>query len=162
MGKHNDEKIALENSTINIFLNLFNTNHQEQYELYERRESPDFVLKSLTGELLGLEVAHLFYDPEEAMMLLGRSNKKSHGIEMLDGLLYELNRLLKQKEIKVLKYTSIYPTSLVIRNASPIFGMSDLLKEKKKIIKVNNYENVWFVSRDGNNNEWLMKDILTV
>ncbi|WP_044479542.1 hypothetical protein [Paenibacillus antibioticophila] len=161
MKNHNDEKFALENAAIDIFLNLLNIHHQDQYELVERRESPDFVLKSQNGELLGIEVAHLFCDPEEAKMLLGRSNNKMHGIEEFSDLLNVLNSLLKQKETKVLKYESTYPTSLVIRNGSPIFGMSDLLRDKERIYRPSIYKNVWFVSKDGNYNDWLMKDILT-
>lgn len=86
MKNHNGEKFALENATVDIFLNLFNFNHKDQYILVERRESPDFILKGLNGELLGLEVAHLFYDSEEAKMLLGRSDNKVHGIEKFDDL----------------------------------------------------------------------------
>lgn len=105
-------------------------------------------MKSQNGELLGIEVAHLFCDPEEAKMLLGRSNNKMHGIE-------EFSDLQKQK------YESTYPTSLVIRNGSPIFGMSDLFRDKERIYRPSIYKNVWFVSKDGNYNDWLMKDILT-
>ncbi|WP_248912445.1 hypothetical protein, partial [Paenibacillus antarcticus] len=162
MKNHNEEKFALENAAVEIFSNLFNINHKDQYELVERRESPDFVLRDLKGELLGLEVAHLFYDPEEAKMLLGRSDNKMHGTDKFDDLLNAFNRLLKQKETKILKYESTYPTSLVIRNASPIFGMSDLLRDKELIYKPSIYKNVWCVSRDGNYNDWLMKDILMV
>lgn len=95
MKNHNEEKSALENAAVDIFLKLFNINHKDQYELVERRESPDFVLKSSKGELLGLEVAHLFYDPEEAKMLLGRSANKMHGIEIFNDLLSAFNSLLK-------------------------------------------------------------------
>lgn len=37
MKNHSDEKFALENAAIDIFLNLLNINHQDQYELVERR-----------------------------------------------------------------------------------------------------------------------------
>ena len=160
MKNHNEEKFALENAAVDIFLNLFNINHKDRYELVERQESPDFVLKGSKGELLGLEVAHLIYDPEESKMLLGRSDNKMHELEKFDDLVNALNSLLKQKEKKILKYESTYPTSLVIRNASPIFGMSDLLRDKELIYKPSIYKNVWFVSKDGNYNDWLMKDNL--
>lgn len=160
MKNHNDEKFALENAAVDIFINLYNCNHSEQYELVERRESPDFVIRNLEGELLGIEVAHLFYDHEEAKMLLGRSDKKLHGPETNNDLINTMNNLLKQKEKKVLKYESIYPISLVIRNASPIFGMSDFLRDKELIYKPSKYISVWFVSKDGNYNDWLMKDFL--
>ncbi|PPQ49029.1 hypothetical protein C5G87_10580 [Paenibacillus peoriae] len=162
MKNHNEEKFALENAAIEIFINLHNCNHNGQYELIERRESPDFVLRNSEGELLGIEVAHLFYDFEEAKMLLGRSSNNTHGLEMNNELINILNNLLKQKEKKVLKYEGIYPIALVIRNASPIFGMSDFIRDKELIYKPIIYKSVWFVSKDGNYNDWLMKDILKI
>ncbi|OKP88503.1 hypothetical protein A3844_07315 [Paenibacillus helianthi] len=162
MKNHSDEKYALENAALGIFLNLFNLNHKDQLKLVEKRESPDFVLENLKGELLGLEVAHLFYDSEEAKMILGRSNNDLHGIEIYENFISALNHLLKQKEKKILKYENTYPTALLIRNASPIFGMSCLLRNKNLIYKPRVYNNVWFVSKDGNYNDWLMTDILKV
>lgn len=54
-----------------------------------------------------------------------------------------------------------YPIALLIRNASPVYGMSDFLKYKNAIYKPEKYSHIWFVSKDGNNNEWLLKDMLT-
>ncbi|MFC5406453.1 hypothetical protein [Cohnella soli] len=148
MNNHNEEKYALENAAAEIFLKLYNINHLDQFEIVERRESPDFVLKNKNGDLLGLEIAHLFYDSEEAKMLLGRSNNRTHGIETFDKFLDNLNNLLRHKETKKSIYESSYPTSLVIRNTSPLFGMSDVLRAKDLIYKPTGYKSVWFISKD--------------
>lgn len=162
MKNHNDEKYALEEAAVSIFISLYNLNHKDQLEIVERRECPDFVIKNMKGNLIGLEVAHLFYDSEEAKMLLGRSTKEIHGTENTEDYIETLNGLLKQKEKKIIKYETTYPTTLLIRNASPIFGMSCFLREKTMIYKPSKYNQVWFVSKDGNYNDWLMKDLLTV
>ncbi|AUS27804.1 MULTISPECIES: hypothetical protein [Paenibacillus] len=69
-------------------------------------------------------------------------------IEANNELINTLNKLLKLKERKVLKYESICPTALVIRNASPIFGMSDFIRDKELIYKASVYKSVWFISKD--------------
>ncbi|EHB68481.1 MULTISPECIES: hypothetical protein [Paenibacillus] len=162
MNNHNDEKYALEEAAVSIYMNLYNLNHKDKLEIAERRECPDFVLKNEKGDFMGLEVAHLFYNSEEAKMILGRSTNEIHGLENSKDYIETLNGLLKQKEKKILKYETIYPITLLIRNASPIFGMSCFLREKNLIYKPSKYTNVWFVSKDGNYNDWLMKDLLTV
>lgn len=143
MNNHNDEKYALEEAAVSIYINLYNLNHKDKLEIAERRECPDFVLKNEKGEL-------------------GRSTNEIHGLENSKDYIETLNGLLKQKEKKILKYETIYPITLLIRNASSIFGMSCFLREKDLIYKPSKYTNIWFVSKDGNYNDWLMKDLLTV
>ncbi|WP_025678852.1 hypothetical protein [Paenibacillus massiliensis] len=161
MRNHSDEKSALEEAAINIFIDLYNFNRQDDLKVVEKQECPDYILKNKKEDLIGIEVTHLFYDAEEAKMLLDRSNKELHGLEDSTNYIGTLNKLLKQKEKKIDKYDAIYPIALLIRNASPVYGMSDFLKYKSVIYKPEKYCHIWFVSKDGNNNEWLLKDLLT-
>lgn len=162
MKNHNDEKSALEEAAVNIFVDLYNFNRKDYIEVAERRECPDYIIKNIEGDFMGLEVTHLFYDSEEAKMRLGRSTKEMHGLENSTNIIGTLNELLKQKEKKIDKYNAPFPTALLIRNASPVFGMSCFLSNKRAIYKPGKYTHVWFVSKDGNYNDWVMKDLLTV
>ncbi|MDY7993100.1 hypothetical protein ACYCSE_01215 [Paenibacillus sp. SEL1] len=162
MKNHDDEKSALEEAAISNFVDLYNLNREDHLEVIERRERPDYILKSIKDGLVGLEVTHLFYDAAEAKMLFGRSAEEMHGLENSASYIQVLNELLKQKEKKIEKYDAAYPIALLIRNASPIFGMSDFLRNKNAIYKPEKYTHIWFVSKDGNDNEWSLKDLLTV
>lgn len=161
MRNHDDEKVALEEAAINIFINLYNFNRKDDLRVVKKQECPDYILKNKKENLLGIEVTHLFYDAEEVKILFDRSNKKLHGLENSINYIETLNKLLKKKEQKIDKYDAIYPIALLIRNASPLYGMSDFLRYKTAIYKPEKYSHIWFVSKDGNNNEWLLKDLLT-
>lgn len=74
-------------------------------------------------------------------------------------LIAELNKRIQTKEMKINNYATAYPIALIIRNASPAFGMSDILRAKELIYKPQGrFTHVWFLSRDGSD-EWLMKDL---
>lgn len=162
MTSHDEEKAELEQAALDLFLTIYNANRDVPISVLHRQERPDFVLTDPDDNVLGLEVTHLFYDQLEAMTLLGRSNLSIHGYEVISESLDTLNRLLKQKEEKMRKYEADYPVSLLIRNSTRIFGMSDFLKYKETIYKPDGALHIWFLSRDGGNNEWLLKDLLTV
>lgn len=161
MRNHNDEKSALEEAAIRIFIDIYNFNRKDDLKVIEKQECPDYILKNIKDEFTGIEVTHLFYDSEEAKMLLGRSDREFHGLESSTHHIKTLNELLKQKDKKIDKYDVVYPVALLVRNASPVYGMSDFLKYKNEIYKPEKYSHIWFVSKDGNNNEWLLKDLLT-
>lgn len=161
MKNHNEEKAALEAAAIGIFLNIYNLNHPEPLSIWRRQERPDFVLMDTHHHQIGMEVTHLFYDHLEARRVLGRLNPNTHGEENFEGFMQVLNERLHQKEEKFRKYNQSYPVALLIRNASPLFGMSDVLKHKNLVYKPSGMLNVWFLSKDGAD-EWVMKDLLDV
>ncbi|URJ58873.3 hypothetical protein [Paenibacillus polymyxa] len=142
MRNHNDEKSALEEVAISIFIDLYNFNRQDDLKVVKKQECPDYILKNTKEDFIGIEVTHLFYDPEEAKMLLGRSTKEFHGLENSTHYIETLNELLKQKEKKIDKYNAVYPVALLVRNASPVYGMSDFLKYKSAIYKPEKYSHI--------------------
>ncbi|WP_168123025.1 hypothetical protein [Paenibacillus sp. HB172176] len=160
MNSHNREKYALEEAALQLFLDLYHANHSSRYTCVERRESPDFVLRDDKGESVGAEVAHLFYNAEEARMLLGRSTKKYLALQKIEDLINVLNELMRHKEAKREKYESSYPNILLIRNTSPIWGISDVLRMKGFIQPTAAFERIWFISRDGSYKQWVMKNLL--
>lgn len=98
MKDHNDEKSALEEAAIGIFIDLYNFNRQDDLKVVKKQECPDYILKNMKEDFIGIEVTHLFYDSEEAKMLLGRSDRTFHGLENSTHYVETLNELLKQKE----------------------------------------------------------------
>ena len=121
MNKHNDEKDKLEGYALDYFLNK----HKPYWELVEKKEKPDFLLRSKeTGKQFGIEVTHLWYDDEEARMLLGRSNKKVSDLQNADTLIKELNNRLVKKDTKARKYKFDKPMFLLIRITSRVFDKS--------------------------------------
>lgn len=162
--RNDQEKRYLERAAARIFIDIYNRNHEPKLRLLYQRERPDAVLQiqdSLQRQI-GVEITHLFYDSEEAKMLLGRSKVNKHSKEIIELLVKELNHRIQIKETKISTYATEYPIALLIRNASPAFGMSDILREKHLIYKPQaKFTHVWFLSRDGSE-EWLLKDLNTL
>lgn len=159
MKRRDDEKLHLEREAISIFVNIYNRNHPVKLRLLYQQEKPDAVLQNAKRQKLGLEVTHLFFGSEEAKMLFGRSQETSCSLESLDVLVEELNKRIARKEQKINGYSHDYPVALLIRNASPVFGMSNILAVKGRIRKPQPYfTHTWFLSRDGSE-EWLLKDL---
>ncbi|WP_409342981.1 hypothetical protein [Paenibacillus sp. MBLB4367] len=159
MKRRNEEKLHLEKEAISIFVNIYNRNNPVKLRLLYQQEKPDAVLQDAKRQKLGLEVTHLFFGSEEAKMLFGRSQETSCALETLDVLVEELNKRIERKEQKISAYSHDYPVALLIRNASPAFGMSNILAVKDRIRKpLPSFVHTWFLSRDGSE-EWLLKDL---
>ncbi|WP_338552447.1 hypothetical protein [Paenibacillus sp. KS-LC4] len=153
------EKRELERTAVRIFIHLYNQNYESKLRLLYQRERPDAVLQHRNHHIIGVEITHLFYDSEEAKRLLGRSKSPNLNLEVVEMLIAELNKRIQTKEMKINNYATAYPIALIIRNASPAFGMSDILRAKELIYKPQGrFTHVWFLSRDGSD-EWLMKDL---
>jgi hypothetical protein len=154
-----EEKHQLERTAVRLFLSIYNLNNLAKLRLLYQRDIPDAVLQQQDQRLLGMEITHLFYDSEEAKMLLGRSKGRVDSQEVVEMLIAELNKRIQIKEIKIDHYESDYPIALLIRNVSATFGMSDILRAKELLYKPQGrFTNVWFLSRDGTE-EWLLKDL---
>ncbi|KQX51360.1 MULTISPECIES: hypothetical protein [unclassified Paenibacillus] len=156
---HDSEKCALEDAALGIFMKKFNEMNQNKLHLYVRNLRPDFILKDTEEKLVGLEIAHLYYDSKEAKMLLGRDNNSSHGVETINELINELNNLIVKKARKYRELELDHSIELLIRNASPIFRMNDILRFIDEIIEQYTFEHIWFISRD-ENNEWILIDLV--
>ncbi|WP_133257484.1 hypothetical protein [Paenibacillus montanisoli] len=159
MSEHNSEKYLLENAAVNIFIQIYNQNYKDQLTIQVRQERPDVILAHAGQEFSGLEITHLFYDSQQAKVLLGRSEDDFDRIETMDKSIDTLNELIKKKERIYRDLGLSHDLSLLIRNASPIYGMTDFLKHKECIYKSYVFTNIWFLSRDGDG-EWLLTDLL--
>lgn len=161
MRKHNDEKAALERAAMQQFLHIYNRNHTPLLSIWKRQERPDYVLKNAEHEYLGVEITHLFYNHIEARMLLGRQLERDQaGIGRFEAYIRVMNNLLKQKEEKLGGYNQPFPVSLLMRNASPGFGMSDMIRYRNMVYRPTGMQHVWFLSRERYQQEWLLTNLL--
>ncbi|SDN38772.1 hypothetical protein SAMN04487897_102737 [Paenibacillus sp. yr247] len=149
MNKHEDEKKALEQVAIDIFLELYNVNNKVTLRMVQQQEKPDALLEDARNNRVGLEVTHLFYDTEEARLMMSRSELTKPGAEVLDTFLQVINDRIQSKEQKFKDYSQDYPCMLLIRNVSLLFGMSDILGRKHKLVlPCGHFTQVWLLSRD--------------
>jgi hypothetical protein len=156
MNKYDLEKYQLEKAAVDIFIELYNENFNNQLEIVQKQESPDFLLKDSRGNSISIEIAHIFYDPLEAKMLLNRCNKLIHGIENFQVFIEKFNEVLAKKCRVREKFEINYPCSLLIRNASPIFTYEDI-RESIQYVEIpnNNYKDIWVLSRN-NMSAWIL------
>ncbi|NHN28434.1 hypothetical protein [Paenibacillus agricola] len=157
--KNDREKRALERAAVRIMIEIYNRNHDNKLRLLYQQEKPDAVLEDAYRRKIGMEITHLFYDAEEAKRLLGRSIDNIQRLAVIEQLIDVLNLRIQIKESKIQTYSNAYPNSLIIRNLSSSFGMSQILQAKDSLRPpLGKFTNIWFLSRDGSN-DWLMKDL---
>lgn len=161
MDTHNNEKMAMEREAVKLFIGLYNRMSDNPLRLLYQQDRPDAVLEDSKRRKLGMEITHLFYDDKEAKELLGRSDGTpvDWENERIGPIIYNLNELISRKLAKKQSYSEGYPISLLIRNASPVFGMADFLAHQQRVkLSPGVFEHIWFLSRDGGE-EWKLAEI---
>jgi hypothetical protein len=162
---HRIVKRDWERQAIRLFIELYNRSGEGSgYRLLYQQEKPDAVLeeKGPLRRKLGVEITHLFYSQEEAMRVLGHGQPpKERGAESFNHLLDELNLLIRKKIGKRSSYSMAYPIALLVRNASPGFGMSDFLARQSEVQlpDAGVFTHIWFLSRDGGD-EWKLLQLV--
>lgn len=159
---HNDEKLQLERAAVREFIRLYNGRYSVKLRLLYQHDRPDAVLQDSQGSKIGLEITHLFYDATEAKALLGRRDGSMNGPSgpiTLAHLIAKLNELIRRKESKKQAYDPAYPISLLIRNASPTFRLSEIWAAREHIRKPNDsFLDTWFLTRDGTP-DWMLVNL---
>lgn len=150
------EKKLLEEYAVSYFLSELNRIEGQAYVINKHLDKPDFLVNDrLTGEEIGIEVTHLFYDPEEAKMLLDRPRKFDHGSMDIHHLIDRLNRLIQQKAQKAPDYLPISKTILLVRVASPVFDKEDFDRlEQEIIVPENIFWQIWLLFRNSSDVGW--------
>lgn len=157
-------KRAWEREAILLFIREYNRlDNEPGYRLLFQQERPDAVLeeKGALRRKLGVEITHLFASQQEAMDVFNRRipAPRQEGVT-IDHLLKELNQLISKKVGKRSAYSMSYPIALLIRNASPDFGMSDFLPRLTEVdLPTGVFTHIWFLSRDGSV-EWKLAELL--
>jgi hypothetical protein len=121
-----DERQALERAACEHFLKAHNATHRTNFQIAEHRDKPDFLVRDArVGEPLGIEVMHLYYDPKEAQMVLGRRPNELHGVMTVSGLIAKFNVDVAEKLGRAAKYDFSGKMILLVRVTSPIFDKDD-------------------------------------
>lgn len=143
-----NEKPELEVAACNYFLQSYNSFLKTNFSLIDHDDKPDIIIKdNNSGEVIGLEVTHLFYDTNEAKILLGRSLNIIHDPMNMYTLVQRLNDLLQKKTEAALKYSFAKRMFLLVRVASPIFFLSDfeIYEDEINIPMFNPFDQIWLL-----------------
>lgn len=159
---HVKDKRDWEREAVRLLIDLYNRSGSgSTYRLLFQQERPDAVLEDCrTRRKLGVEITHLFYSQEEAMRVFHGQPPVKWGPEDFHHLLGELNHLIARKVGKRSSYSMAYPIALLVRNASPGFGMADFLARRSELILPPRdiFDHIWFLSRDGGD-EWKLLEL---
>jgi len=143
----NSEKELLERSAVLLFIDRYNKIFNDELKLFSLGDKPDSIITNARGEKVGIEIAHLFYDAEEAKYTLGRGNTNSKKI--LRNYILSLNAILIKKEKKwqdYLCHCCHCPVWLLIRSASQLLSYEIIEAYKKDLyIPPQSYEHIWLL-----------------
>lgn len=151
-----DEKERLERRALAFFLRLYNRRFNTKFRILKKRERPDFEVKDKhDGQMLGVEVSHIFHDKKEAMMMLGRDLSHIHGIITAEDHVHVLQRVLKKKAEKFLGYDCDAPIVLVIRDFNQIFDAKTIFDPRLHfMMPASGYKEVWYMTRSSPLKKW--------
>ncbi len=149
MKKTRQDKWNLEREAADLFIHSYNALHGAEFVLTKHIDKPDFVAtdKEL-GLSVGIEITHLFYDEDEARLLLGKTSNHVIADEVvLDKLVSVLNNRLKTKSEKAKHYQYYNDMILVIRVASPVFDKAtfDALERYISIPQTTVFDQIWLL-----------------
>jgi len=153
-----DEKRALEQAAAEEFVEAINRITGSRFQIIRHHDKPDIVIAdSLTGRTIGVEVTHLFYDEEEARLLLGRpvDSVPAFKIETMEEFTDRLNELLAQKAEKSDGYEFSGELGLLVRVVSPMFTKADFDRYERLIrVPDNDYHHIWLLFCDFDREKW--------
>jgi hypothetical protein len=152
-----EEKAGLERAACEGFLQSYNAEYGTSFVIKKHRDRPDFLIADASGEEIDIEMAHLYYDREQAKTSLFRGEKeKLHGIMQTDKLITELNTLLESKAAQAVKYNFGNRLFLVVRNTSPIHELADfeMFEENIHIPPSHPFAHIWLLCKDPRTNKW--------
>lgn len=146
-----NEKLALELAACTYFIASYNGLHKTKFQIQKHQDRPDFLLKDVdTGEMVGVEVMHLYYDAVEAKMVLGRLSGKLHGVMTISHLIQQLNSDLADKINTAASYDFPGKLILLVRVASPIFDRQDfdMYEDEITVPQPNTIAEIWLLFWD--------------
>lgn len=151
-----DEKERIEREALAFFLRLYNRKFHRKYRLLVKRERPDFEVRDrFSGDVVGVEVSHIFHDKKEAMMMLGRDPSLIHGIITAKDHVDVLMEILKKKAQKIWGYDFDGPILLVLRDFSRIFSARILFDARLGLkVPASGYLQIWYMGRSRPWKKW--------
>lgn len=145
------EKELLEEFAIKYFINQLSRIENNPYTIVEHTDKPDFIIQNeKSREILAVEIAHLYYDQEEAKMIFGRSKRKVHSGEYGEMYIQRLNSLIADKIKKYGNYDFAGNIILVIRVTSRVFDLN-LFRQYYDLIEIpgNMYSQICLIDLRG-------------
>lgn len=157
-----DEKWLMEESAALALVEIFNLQQGTYFEIVAHFDRPDVVIEDKkSGQRIGVEVTHLFYDDAEARMFLGRSRQENHPPEYIEEYINRLNGLLQQKAEKAKGYGHADPLALLIRVVSPVFHTHDFkVYASKIIVPASDFKYIWLLFYDFIAHRWTVLEQL--
>lgn len=151
-----DEKEKIEREALAYFLRLYNRKFDAKYRIAEKRERPDFEVEDrISGNRMGVEIAHIFHDKKEAMMMMGRDPSEIHGIITAQDHVDVFAEVLKKKGEKARSYPFDGPLVLVLRDFSRIFTPKFLFDERLGLkVPSSPYREIWYLARSRPIKKW--------
>ncbi|MFA5317144.1 MAG: hypothetical protein WC369_06980 [Dehalococcoidales bacterium] len=146
----NSEKTNLERTALDKFLNEYNRLNVTTLKFKEHQDKPDFLVEdSKNTKIIGIEVKDLFYDEDEAKILLGRSDTPHHSLMNSNTIIEKLNECLVSATEKAQKYKFNYEMFLLIRVASPIFDISTFdIYKTDIVVPPNIFSEIWLIHQN--------------
>lgn len=153
------EKNRLEEAACNYFIEAYNQLNSTGFKIKQHRDKPDFVVEdSVSDQVIGIEITYLYYDAEDAKMLLGRSKKRlhePHGLMKHTDWIKALNVRLHEKDLAARKYNFEHRMFLVIRVAPSPFDKSTLSTYGDDIvIPPDVFDEIWLLFYDLSRQAW--------
>lgn len=153
------EKTELEEAACNYFIDAYNQRRGTAFKIKQHRDKPDFVVEDpVSGQVVGIEITHLYYDPEDAKMLLGRSNKKlhePHGPMNDTDWIDTLSTRLQEKDLAGREYNFEHRMFLVVRVAPSPFDKSTLqMYEDDIVIPPSAFDEIWLLLYASSRQAW--------
>ena len=151
-----NEKQELERAAIKYFVSSYNKAYRGKLVIEKRQECPDFILSNGNKGQIGAEVTNLFYDLQEAKLLLGRSETDSHPGMCSTELISRLNKILEKKNNDAIKYHYLGELILIIMVASPIFGCKTIHMYKADVVipRNNIFSEIWLLFYNYQKQRW--------
>ena len=151
-----NEKTKLEKAALDYFVEAYNNRGFTKLKFKKHSDKPDFIVEdSQTNRAIGIEIKHLYYDCDEAKILLDRSDKPIHNMMNSTKIIMKLNKLLQNAAESAKKYGFKDELFLIVRVASPIFDKSSFdMFEGDIVIPSILFKEIWLLFYDFSRQAW--------
>lgn len=156
-AQHSEEKRLLEKYSVTAFTHKLE--EQGRHLRYIRhRDMPDTVVSDVHGNEIGVEVTYIFYDEDEARLLLGKEPRKRSHSHQESEIIDILNKRLLKKAQKAKNYDFDGKLILLIHSPSPLAEEETFEKFKNKIvIPESRYNEVWLIIEEEKDDQEIIR-----
>lgn len=144
-AQHSEEKRLLEKHSVTAFTRKLEEDGRI-LKYIRHRDMPDTVVSDVHGNEIGVEVTYIFYDEDEARILLGKEPRNRTHRHQEAEIIDILNERLEKKAQKAAGYDFSGKLILLIHSPSPLAEEDTFEKFKKSIvIPESRYSEIWLI-----------------